>query len=139
MTHTPDIRFEDPITELLFAAFGQARAARKLLEHDLLPLLAHTRRPFAAALARRCVAEHLFAPDVLRDLDVFLGQLETAVAAGTHTAVNCDPDTGATWDDEYRTDDARTLAKAAAILRKLISTLERVDDAKQAETVRAMF
>ncbi|MGS4947523.1 hypothetical protein ACVDG3_18765 [Meridianimarinicoccus sp. RP-17] len=139
MTHAPDIRFEDPITELLFSALGQARAARKLLEHDLLPLLAHTRRPFSTALARRCVPEQMFAPEFLRDLDAFLSQLDAAVAAGTHTAVHCDPDTGTTWDEEYRTDDANALAEAAACLRALISALERVEDAKQAEAVRGLF
>lgn len=137
MTHSTDIRFDDPITDLVFHALVQARAARRLLEDDIPPLLAHTRRPFAAHIARRCAGEALFDDAFGRDLGAFIAQLDTLLMAETHVEVHCDPDTGVSWEDPRHTPDGETLDHVAAALRRLRATLDAVADARAAETLRS--
>lgn len=139
MTHPTDTRFDDPVTDLVFRALVQARAARRLLEEDLPPLLAHTRRPFAAHIARRCTGDALFDDAFGRDLDAVIAQLDTLLAAETRIEVHCDPDTGTTWEDPRQTPDGETLDHVATALRRLRATLDAVADARTAETVRNAF
>jgi len=136
MTKPEDIRFDDPITDLLFAALRQARAARHALEYDTPLLLPHTSRPFAAAIARRCNSEEVFDAAFARDLDALISELEDQVATETQIDGHCDPDTGFSWEDLHRTPNGYTLQRAAIALRKLRATLDAVADACAAEVIR---
>lgn len=139
MTKPEDIRFNDPITDLLFTALRQARAAHRALAHDMPLLLPHTSRPFAASIARRCNAEQVFDAAFARDLDALISELEDQVATETHVDGHCDPDTGFSWEDLHRTQSGEALDRAATALRKLRATLDAVADAKTAEEMRCQF
>lgn len=139
MTKPDDIRFGDPITDLVFTALRQARAARNALEHDLPLILPHTSRPFAAGIARRCTGDGVFDSAFAHDIDAFIRQLEDQIAVETHVEVHCDPDTGLSWEDPHLTQAGETLDRAAKALRRLRSTLESVADARTAEAMRCEF
>lgn len=139
MTHTDDIRFDDPVTDLLFRALVQARAARRLLEDDIPLLIPHTRRSFAASIAGRCTGDGLFDGAFERDLDAFIAQLDTQVAAETRVEIQCDPDTGVSWEDPHLTPTGDILQRAATTLRRLRTTLDVIADAATAEVMRGGF